>query len=161
MPIPILFSWPTILNEWFGLYSSNTRCLNASGLKRLHSSTSESKDEGVAKMWREEDRKASSCLFGLGVRRIRIRPATTFTRCAAARLRFASSSGLAAGRNEMHGVTTPATPGKDRVANRGTFRHSAPSPDPRQRLKSSSPLPFHADAPIYNPVAKLGFQQCP
>jgi hypothetical protein len=40
-------------------------------------------------------------------------------------------------------------------------RHSPLSLDSRLVLNSFSPLVFHAGAPIYIPVAKLGFQQRP
>jgi len=96
----------TTLNEWFGLYLSKTREIEMFVFKwsqRLHSSTSESRDEGLAKWW-EEDRKSKfhACLDE-EYREIRNPTATTFTRCAAARLRFASGSGLAAGRDECMG----------------------------------------------------------
>jgi hypothetical protein len=40
-------------------------------------------------------------------------------------------------------------------------RHSPPNLDSREVLNSFSPLAFHADAPIYIPLPRLGFQQRP
>jgi len=55
----------TTLDEWFGLYSSNTREIEMFAFKwsqRLHSSTSESRDEGGGK----KIEKASSMLVWTG-----------------------------------------------------------------------------------------------
>jgi hypothetical protein len=43
----------------------------------------------------------------------------------------------------------------------GPGRHSPPNLDSRQVLKSSSPLAFHAYAPIYIPVAKTRIPAVP
>jgi len=59
----------TTLNEWFGLYSSKTREIEVFAFKwsqRLHSSMSDSRDEGLDKTWWKEDRKASSMLVWTG-----------------------------------------------------------------------------------------------
>ena len=57
-------------------------------------------------------KKQVPCLFGRGVRRNPYPYRDNLHPLRTVRLRFASGSGLAAGRDEMHGVTTPARPGK-------------------------------------------------
>ena len=64
----VLTAQPT-LDEWFRLYSSNTREIEMFAFKwsqRLHSSMSDSRDEGLDKTWWKEDRKASSMLVWTG-----------------------------------------------------------------------------------------------
>jgi hypothetical protein len=102
----------TTLDEWFGLYSSNTREIEMFAFKwsqRLHSSTSESRDEGGGK----KIEKASSMLVWTGSTEKSVSLPRQPSPAAQQRdSGFASGLGLAARRDEMHGVTTPARPGK-------------------------------------------------
>ena len=163
-PDTILSSWPKPLSMT-GLACirqtrERSRCLHSSVLK---ASLVKVRIEGrnLAKIGGKKIERQVPYLFGRGVRRNPYATATASTRCAAARLRFASGSGFAAGRDEMHEVTKPPRRERDLMANRGTFRHSAPNPDATQGLESSSPLAFHANAPIYIPVAKTRIPAAP
>lgn len=78
----------TILNEWFGLYSSNTRerarCLHSSSLRGFTRQLPIQGRRPLLKFGEKKIEKASSMLFGREYGEIRILTATTFTRCAAA-----------------------------------------------------------------------------
>jgi hypothetical protein len=53
---------------------------------------------------------------------------------------------------------------RSQLRHRPTIEDKKPKPaksGSRQVLKSFSPLAFHADAPIYIPLPRLGFQQRP